>query len=111
MSDLFWLSDRQFALMRPYFPLSHGVPRRDDREVISGILHVIINGLRWRYAPVSGHVGAKIVYPGLPNAKTLIGDKGYGSDEFRAALKAKGLFSCIPPRAKRKNPAAYRKTL
>ena len=23
MSDLFWLSDRQFSLMRPHFPLSH----------------------------------------------------------------------------------------
>ena len=51
MSDLFWLSDRQFALMRPYFPLAHGVPRSDDRKVISGIIHVIRNGLRWRDAP------------------------------------------------------------
>ena len=51
MSDLFWLSDRQFARMRPYFPLSHGVPRADDRRVLSGIIHVIKNGLRWRDAP------------------------------------------------------------
>ncbi len=35
----------------PYFPLSHGVPRVDDRRVISGIVHVIRNGLRWRDAP------------------------------------------------------------
>ena len=52
MSDLFWLSDRQFALMRPYFPLAHGVPRSDDRKVISGIVHVIGNGLGWRDAPI-----------------------------------------------------------
>lgn len=51
MSDLFWLSDRQFGMMRPYFPLAHGVPRSDDRKVISGIIHVIRNGLRWRDAP------------------------------------------------------------
>ena len=51
MSDLFWLSDRQFARMRPYFPLSHGIPRTDDRGVLSGIIHVIRNGLRWRDAP------------------------------------------------------------
>jgi len=51
MSDLFWLSDRQFGRMRPYFPLSHGVPRTDDRRVISGIIHVIRNGLRWCDAP------------------------------------------------------------
>ena len=52
MSDLFWLSDRQFALMRRYFPLAHGVPRSDDRTVISGIVHVIGNGLGWRDAPI-----------------------------------------------------------
>ena len=51
MTDLFWLSDRQLARMRPYFPLSHGIPRADDRRVISGIIHVIRNGLRWRDAP------------------------------------------------------------
>ena len=51
MSDSFQLSDRQFARMRPYFPLSRGVPRTDDRGVISGIIHVIRNGLRWRDAP------------------------------------------------------------
>jgi len=51
MSDLFWLSDRQFSKMRPWFPLAHGVPRVDDRRVVSGIIHVIKNGLRWRDAP------------------------------------------------------------
>lgn len=34
-----------------YFPLSHGVPRVDDRRVLSGIVFVIRNGLRWRDAP------------------------------------------------------------
>ena len=28
----------------PYFPLSHGVPKVDDRRVISGIIFVIRNG-------------------------------------------------------------------
>ena len=51
MSDLFWLCDRQFARMRPYFPIFHGIPRTDDRRVVSGIIHVIRNGLRWRDAP------------------------------------------------------------
>ena len=51
MSDLFWLSDRQLSLIEPYFPLSHGVPRTDDQRVLSGIIHVIKNGLRWRDAP------------------------------------------------------------
>ena len=51
MSDQFWLSEEQLARIEPYFPLSHGMPRVDDRKVISGIIHVIRNGLRWRDAP------------------------------------------------------------
>ena len=37
--------------LQPYFQLSHEVPRVDDRRVISGIVFVIRNGLRWRDAP------------------------------------------------------------
>jgi len=51
MSDLFWLSQSQLARIAPYFPLSHGIARVDDRRVVSGIIHVIRNGLRWRDAP------------------------------------------------------------
>lgn len=51
MNDLIWLSKEQVDRLRPYFPLSHGVPRVDDRRVLSGIIFVIRNGLRWRDAP------------------------------------------------------------
>ena len=53
MSDHhFWLSDAQFARLKPLLPNKvRGVPRVDDRRVISGIVHVICNGLRWRDAP------------------------------------------------------------
>ena len=51
MSDLIWLSDAQMERIKAYFPLSHGVPRVDDRRVISGIIFVIRNGCRWRDAP------------------------------------------------------------
>lgn len=51
MGDLFWLSPAQLKRIEPYFPLSHGVPRVDDRRVISGIIFVLKNGLRWRDAP------------------------------------------------------------
>ena len=51
MSDLFWLTQSQMRRIEPYFPLSHGVPRVDDRRVISGIVFVLRNGLRWRDAP------------------------------------------------------------
>ena len=51
MNDLFLLSEAQMGRISPYFPLSHGVYRVDDRRVISGIIFVIKNGLRWRDAP------------------------------------------------------------
>jgi putative transposase len=51
MSDLIWLSEAQMRRIEPYFPLSDGVPRVDDRRIISGIIFVIRNGLRWRDAP------------------------------------------------------------
>ena len=51
MDDLFLLSEAQMRRIVPFFPLSHGVARVDDRRVISGIVFVIRNGLRWRDAP------------------------------------------------------------
>ena len=51
MSDFFLLSEAQMRRIEPYFPLSHGIARVDDRMVISGIIFVIKNGLRWRDAP------------------------------------------------------------
>ncbi len=51
MSDLFWLKDEQMEQLRPFFPKSHGRPRVDDRRVLSGIIFVNRNGLRWRDAP------------------------------------------------------------
>ena len=51
MSDLIWLSEAQMRRIEPYFPLSQGVPRVDDRRVVSGIIFVIRNGLRWRDVP------------------------------------------------------------
>ncbi|WP_188874164.1 IS5 family transposase, partial [Iodidimonas muriae] len=207
MSDLFWLSEAQLAIIKPCFPLAHGVPRVDDRRVISGIIFVIRNGLRWRDAPaeygphktlynrfirwsrmgvfdkifsrltaeagapemlmidathlkahrtaasllkkgmfprrigrtkgglnsklhavcdgmgrpiimlltegqMSDHIGAKLIYPALPEGPAqLLGDKGYDSDEFRAALNAKGITPCIPPRKGRNFPASFNKTL
>ena len=51
ISNLIWLTEAQMRKIEPYFPLSHGVPRVDDRRIISGIFFVIQNGLRWRDAP------------------------------------------------------------
>ena len=51
MSNLFWLTDAQMARLEPYFPKSHGKPRVDDRRVLSGIIFINRNGLRWCDAP------------------------------------------------------------
>lgn len=51
MSNLFWLTDAQMARLEPFFPKSHGKPRVDDRRVLSGLIFVNRNGLRWCDAP------------------------------------------------------------
>ena len=51
MSDHYWLSEAQIERIKPYFPRPHGVPRVDDRRVLSGIIHVLKRGLQWRDAP------------------------------------------------------------
>ena len=51
MRDLYWLTDEQMDRLRPFFPKSHGRPRVDDRRVLSGIIFVNRNGMRWRDAP------------------------------------------------------------
>ena len=45
MSQLFSLSAEQPERIKPFFPRSHGIPRVDDRKVISGIIYVIKHGL------------------------------------------------------------------
>ena len=61
MSDLFLLSEAQMARISPHFPLSHGVPRVDDRRVVSGIIYVIRHGLQWKDAP-KGYGPHKTLY-------------------------------------------------
>jgi transposase len=57
----FLLSEAQMRRIEPYFPLSHGVPRVDDRRVVSGIIYVIRGGLMWRDAP-KGYGPHKTIY-------------------------------------------------
>jgi putative transposase len=62
MSELLMLSLAQMRKIEPYFPLSHGVPRIDDRRALSGILSAIRNGPRWRDAP-EGYAPHKTMEP------------------------------------------------
>jgi len=61
MDDLFLLSERQMARISPHFPLPHGVPRVDDRRVVSGVACVIKHGLQWKDAP-TGYGPHKTLY-------------------------------------------------
>jgi IS5 family transposase len=45
---------------------------------------------------MSDHKGADLIYPMLPDAETLIADKGYDSDAFREALAGRGIVSAAP---------------
>ncbi|QJB69730.1 IS5 family transposase [Parasphingorhabdus halotolerans] len=206
MDDLFLLSEAQMRRIEPYFPLSHAIPRVDDRRIVSGIIYVIKHGLMWRDAPkaygphktiynrfirwsrlgvfnrifaelagkagepdrimidathlkahrtaaslpkrgalprrigrtkgglnsklhavcdgegrpiillltegqMSDHKGAALLLSSLPQARKLLGDKGYDSDWFRSALAERGITACIPPRSNRKVQHHYDKSL
>jgi transposase len=51
MTDLLWLAKAQIEWIAPKFPLPHGITRVDDQRMVSGILHVLSSGPRWRDAP------------------------------------------------------------
>ncbi len=53
MGNLYWLSEAQMARLRPYFPKSRGRARVDDLRVLSGIIFINRNGLRWCDAPAA----------------------------------------------------------
>ena len=53
MSNLYWLTEDQMTRLRPYFPKSRGKARVDDRRVLSGIIFISRNGLRWSDAPAA----------------------------------------------------------
>jgi transposase len=112
MNDLFWLSRTQMRRIEPYFPLSHGVPRVDDRRVLSGIVFVIRNGLRWRDAPkdygphktiynrfirwsrlgVFNRIFAELAAKGPKSQRLMIDATHLKAHRTAASLLKKGLF-------------------
>ena len=50
--NLFWLSDAQWEAIAPHLPKNQpGARRKNDRRVISGIIHVLKSGCRWSDTP------------------------------------------------------------
>jgi transposase len=49
---LYWLSDVEWGKIEPLLPRGRrGAHRIDDRRVISGIVHILRSGARWRDCP------------------------------------------------------------
>jgi transposase len=86
MTDYFWLSDEQFRRLAPLLPTdTRGVPRVDDRRVISGIVHVLKSGGRWADAPAV-YGPRKTLY----NRFVRWAAKGVWTDIFHALASAGG---------------------
>jgi transposase len=50
--QLFWLSDEEWKRVERLLPVGRrGARRVDDRRVISGIIHMLRSGARWRDCP------------------------------------------------------------
>ena len=57
MSNLFWLTDEQLAAIEAAIPKKRRrVKPRRNREVISGIIHVLKIGCRWEDCPPDGNI-------------------------------------------------------
>ena len=100
MADLFLLSEAQMRRIERYFPLSHGIARVDDRRVISGIVFVIRNGLRWRDAPgepqdgssVFNKIFAELARKAGKPSRLMIDATHLKAHRTAASLLKKGLF-------------------
>jgi hypothetical protein len=46
---LFWLSDEQWAKIKPLIPTNRPGPKpQNNRRILSGIIHVLKTGCRWQ---------------------------------------------------------------
>jgi transposase len=60
--NLFWFTDEQWAKIKPHLLTNQpGPERKDDRRILSGIMHVQRSGCRWKDCS-SGYGPRKTVY-------------------------------------------------
>src|SRR3984957_12423615 len=85
------------------------VPRRIGRTKgeLKSKLHAVCDGhgrpliMLLSEGQMSDYKGAALSIDAFPKAKTLLGDRGYAADWFRAALADRGIAACIPSKANR----------
>jgi putative transposase len=112
MTDLFLLSQAQMRRIERHFPRSHGIARVDDRRIVSAIVFVIKNGLRWRDAPpeygphktvynrfirwsrlgVFNKIFAALTHKGRKPERVMIDATHLKAHRTAASLLKKGLF-------------------
>lgn len=112
MAEPFLLSEAQMRRIEPFFPLSHGRPRVDDRRVLSGIVYMIRNGLMWRDAPpaygphktlynrfvrwsrmgVFNRIFAGLAAEGGPPDQLMVDATHLKAHRTAASLRKKGMF-------------------
>ena len=82
----FWITDKQLQRLKSFRPTdTRGVARVDDRRVISGIVHVLKSGCRWKdAAPEYGP------HKTLYNRFVRWRDKGVWENAFVALAAAGG---------------------
>ena len=118
--DSFWLSDEQFARLKPHLPSdTRGKPRVDDRRVITTKVRALSDRFCRPLAflltggQVADCIAADALLDQMPAAVILNGDKGYDSDAVRRKIESMGAAPNIPPKANRRwkncfSPYLYR---
>jgi len=120
MTGQFWLTNEQVERLWPHFPKVRGKPRVDDGRVLSGIIHVQRNGLRWQDAPaiygphkslnnrfvrwsrlgVFARIFRDLAQPGRDGDILMIDSPHLKAHRTAASLR-KGGFACAPSAAPR----------
>jgi len=113
ISRLFWIDQEHLKRIQHLFPKPRGVARVDDRKVLSGIIHVIRNGLRWRDAPpeygphktlynrfrrwsengIFERIFSKLANPGVESSGILMIDATHLKAHRKASSLKKGAMS------------------
>ena len=103
---LYWLSDEEWHRIEPLLPRGRrGAHRVDDRRVISGILHMLRSGARWRDCPAEygpyttiynrfNHLSRQGIWPAMFKAVTdstsVFGTASIDSSHVKAHRSAAG---------------------
>ncbi len=91
MSNLYWLSDEEWSRIEPLLPRGRrGAQRVDDHRVISGIVHMLRSGARWRDCPA-----AYGPYTTIYNRFNRWSRQGIWYEMFEALTGSTGIISTV----------------